>query len=75
MRYRDNYGITQGQTATANPGATIKNLQRRAGQSTERTALMYLHGSKERDRKIAEALNDVLLSLSVAMQKFDRASL
>jgi integrase len=64
-----------GQTAAANRGATIKDLQRRAGQSTERAAMMYLHGSKERDRKIADALNDdVLLSLSVAMQKSDRAS-
>jgi integrase len=58
-----------GQTAAANRGATIKDLQRRAGQSTERAALMYLHGSKERDRMIADALNnDVLISLEKSRQ-------
>lgn len=53
-----------GQTCIANRGATVRDIQRRAGQSSERAALLYLHGSTDRDRKIAESLNeDVALSL------------
>jgi integrase len=59
-----------GQTAALNQGATIKDLQRRAGQSTERAALLYLHGSKDRDQMIANALNgDVIISLENAQHR------
>jgi integrase len=55
-----------GQTCIANRGATVRDIQRRAGQSTERAALLYLHGSADRDRKIAESLNeDVLISVEI----------
>lgn len=55
-----------GQTCIANRGATVRDIQRRAGQSTERAALLYLHGSADRDREIAQSLNeDVVISLKI----------
>jgi integrase len=58
-----------GQTCIANRGATVRDIQRRAGQSTERAALLYLHGSADRDRKIAESLNeDVARSISISLR-------
>jgi hypothetical protein len=39
-------------------GANIKDLQRRAGQSSEAAARMYMHGSKARDKQVAESLSD-----------------
>jgi integrase len=47
-----------GQTLAMEKGASIKDLQRRAGQSTERAASIYLHGSKTRDGIVAESLAD-----------------
>lgn len=56
-----------GQTFIAQRGATVKDIQKRAGQSTDRAALLYLHSSPERDRKIAQSLNeDVVISLDIA---------
>jgi hypothetical protein len=39
-------------------GANTKDLQRRAGQSSEAAARIYMHGSKVRDREVAESLSD-----------------
>lgn len=46
-----------GQTLALAQGATIKDLQRRAGQSSDRAARLYLHGSSQRDRIIADSLS------------------
>jgi integrase len=46
-----------GQTLAMQRGATMKDLQRRAGHATQAAALGYLHGSAEQDRVIADAMS------------------
>ena len=59
-----------GQSLALANGASIKDLQRRAGQSTAQAAQMYLHGSSERDQIVAESLNpDVSKTLNLINQK------
>ena len=58
-----------GQTTAMQRGATLKDLQRRAGQATERAAKIYLHGSSTRDRVIADAMSpDVEMCLDLMNQ-------
>ena len=58
-----------GQTTAMRRGATMKELQRRAGQASENAAQIYLHGSAEQDRVIADAMSpDVELCLSLMNQ-------
>jgi integrase len=47
-----------GQSLAMVKGANTKDLQRRAGQSSEAAARIYMHGSKVRDREVAESLTD-----------------
>ena len=47
-----------GQSLAMVKGANTKDLQRRAGQSSEAAARIYMHGSKQRDRQVAESLSD-----------------
>ena len=47
-----------GQSFAMVKGANIKDLQRRAGQASEAAARIYMHGSKARDREVAESLSD-----------------
>ena len=55
-----------GQSLAMVKGANTKDLQRRAGQSSEAAARIYMHGSKVRDREVAESLTDyVNESLSI----------
>ena len=58
-----------GQTLAMENGASIKDLQRRAGQSTERAASIYLHGSKKRDAVVAESLSDDVANTLKQMRK------
>ena len=59
-----------GQSLALANGASIKDLQRRAGQSTAQAAQKYLHGSTERDQIVAESLNlDVSKTLNLINQK------
>ena len=46
-----------GQTLALENGASIKDLQRRAGQSTIQAAQIYMHGTKKRDQSVADSLN------------------
>ncbi|MCF2526612.1 tyrosine-type recombinase/integrase [Yinghuangia soli] len=46
-----------GNTLAAQSGATVKELMVRAGQSTERAAMIYQHSTDERQREIAEGLD------------------
>ena len=46
-----------GNQLAADPGATLRELMDRMGHSTARAAMIYLHGSDERQRAIAEALS------------------
>lgn len=55
-----------GQSLALANGATIKDLQRRAGQASEAAARIYLHGNKARDKEIAELLSgDINQTLSM----------
>jgi integrase len=55
-----------GQTLAMERGATIKDLQRRAGQSSEIAARIYLHGNAKRDQIVADSLSaDVRQSLEL----------
>ena len=59
-----------GQSLAHANGASMKDLQRRAGQATARAAQMYLHGSPEQDEKVANSLNgDVLKTLNLTDKK------
>lgn len=59
-----------GQSLAHANGASMKDLQRRAGQATARAAQMYLHGSPEQDEKVANSLNgDVLKTLNLTDEK------
>jgi integrase len=58
-----------GQTLAMERGATIKDLQRRAGQSSEIAARIYLHGNAKRDQIVADSLSDdVRKSLEIIKQ-------
>ena len=62
-----------GQTTAMRRGASMKDLQRRAGQATEQAAKIYLHGSAEQDRVIADAMSpDVELCLDLMNQIKDK---
>jgi integrase len=47
-----------GQSLAMVKGANTKDLQRRAGQASEAAARIYMHGSKLRDKEVAESLTD-----------------
>lgn len=46
-----------GHTLTTRSGATLKDTMVRAGQSTERAALIYQHSDVERQREVAAGLD------------------
>jgi integrase len=46
-----------GNTLSANAGANLRELMDRMGHSSPRAALIYLHGSDERQQAIAAALS------------------
>jgi len=48
-----------GNTLAANTGAGLRELMDRMGHSTTRAALVYLHGSDERQPEIADALSQL----------------
>jgi Phage integrase family len=45
-------------TETARSGATTKELMARIGHSTPRAALIYQHATEERDRAVADYLDE-----------------
>ena len=47
-----------GNDLAAGTGATLRELMDRMGHSTARVALIYLHGSDQRQHEIAQALSD-----------------
>jgi hypothetical protein len=51
-----------GNNLAATTGATLRELMARMGHSTTRAALIYLHNSEERQRKIAEGVDELLRS-------------
>jgi hypothetical protein len=40
-------------------GANLRELMERMGHSTTRAAMVYLHSTDERQRKVADALGDL----------------
>jgi hypothetical protein len=52
--------VMPGNDLAAASGATLRELMVRMGLSTARAALVYLHYSDERQRKIAESLDALL---------------
>jgi integrase len=51
-----------GNLLAAAAGATLRELMARMGHSSTRAALIYLHDSDERQRKLAEAIGDAALA-------------
>lgn len=49
-----------GNTLSAQTGATLRELMAHAGHSSSRAALGYLHAVKERDRAIAQGLDELV---------------
>ena len=47
-----------GNTLTADEGASLRELMDRIGHSSTRAALIYLHSSDERQRKLADAVGE-----------------
>lgn len=58
-----------GQTMAMEKGATIKDLQRRAGQSTPASAQGYLHGNLKRDQALADSLNPDLTQILIQVKE------
>jgi integrase len=46
-----------GNTLAASAGATLRELMDRMGHDSERAAMVYLHGSDERQHQIADTLS------------------
>ena len=57
-----------GNTLAANAGASLRELMDRMGHDSERAALVYLHGSDERQHQIADTLSQL------ATEELKRAS-
>lgn len=49
-----------GHTLSTRSGATLKDTMVRAGQSTERAALIYQHSDRERQKEVASGLDKML---------------
>ena len=58
-----------GQTLAMERGATIKDLQRRAGQATEQAARIYLHGNTKRDQIVADSMADDVSAVITMMNR------
>jgi hypothetical protein len=49
-----------GHTLTTQSGATLKDTMVRAGQSSEKAALIYQHSDHERQKEVAEGLDKMV---------------
>ncbi|MFK4224741.1 tyrosine-type recombinase/integrase [Streptomyces sp. NPDC019890] len=65
-----------GHTLTTRSGATLKDTMVRAGQSTEKAALIYQHSDRERQREVAAGLDRMVQAerKKAAAQLDDQAS-
>jgi hypothetical protein len=52
-------GSHAGNVLAAAAGANLRELMERMGHSTTRAAMVYLHSTDERQRKVADALDDL----------------
>ncbi len=62
-----------GHTLSTRSGATLKDTMVRAGQSSEKAALIYQHSDEERQRDIAAGLDDLVRAERAKHHKDDRA--
>jgi hypothetical protein len=62
-----------GNVLAANAGAGLRELMDRLGHSTTRAALVYLHGSDEQQRAVAEALSQLTTDALNLAPQADRA--
>ncbi|MEU4542222.1 tyrosine-type recombinase/integrase [Nonomuraea dietziae] len=53
LRHTDN-------TLAAMTGTSLKELMARMGHASTKAAMIYLHAAKDRDRKIADALGEIV---------------
>ena len=60
-----------GQTLAMEKGATVKDLQRRAGQASEQAAQIYVHGHIKRDRIVADSLESDVQDVIRKLQQFN----
>jgi integrase len=49
-----------GATLAAHTGASLAELQQRLGHSTPRAAMIYQHASEQRDRELADRLEELI---------------
>jgi integrase len=56
-------------------GATLKDTMVRAGQSSEKAALIYQHSDEERQREVAAGLDDLVRAERAKCHKDDPAHL
>ncbi|MFC9030524.1 tyrosine-type recombinase/integrase [Streptomyces arboris] len=57
-----------GHTLTTRSGATLKDTMVRAGQSTERAALIYQHSDTDRQREVAAGLDQLVRARRTAVK-------
>jgi integrase len=55
-----------GNTYAAETGATLRELMNRMGHRSTRAALIYLHAREQRDKEIADKLNDMVNRLKTS---------
>jgi hypothetical protein len=51
-------GCSAGLTLATQSGATLAEVMRRAGHSTQRAAMIYQHAAEDRDREVARRLSE-----------------
>jgi hypothetical protein len=62
-----------GHTLSTRSGATLKDTMVRAGQSSEKAALIYQHSNEERQRDVAAGLDDMVRAERLQHHDDDRA--
>ncbi|QCD57172.1 integrase [Streptomyces hawaiiensis] len=62
-----------GHTLSTPSGATLKDTMVRAGQSSEKAALIYQHSDEERQREVAAGLDDLVRAERAKCHKDDPA--
>lgn len=60
-----------GNTMAASQGASLKELMERMGHSSPRAALIYLHATRERDKKIAAGMGKLFADAKKSSKKTD----
>lgn len=62
-----------GHTPSTRSGATLRDAMVRAGQSSEKAALIYQHSDEDRQREVAAGLDDLVRAERAKRHTDDRA--